>query len=60
MLETFFDGKTLNRQLNPDEAVAIGATIQAGILAGSQEVSDISFKDVIPLTLGTIVAGPSK
>ena len=32
ILSEFFEGKTLNKQLNPDEAVAYGATIQAGLL----------------------------
>ena len=56
---TFFDGKELNRKLNPDEAVAYGATVQAGILAGSQEVADIEFSDVIPISIGTVVRGPN-
>ena len=34
MLSEFFNGKTLNKQMHPDEAVAYGATIQAGILSG--------------------------
>ena len=34
LLTEFFDGKALNKQLHPDEAVAYGATVQAGILSG--------------------------
>lgn len=59
MLTTFFYGKALNKQLHPDEAVAIGATIQAGILAGSDEVADVEFKDVIPISIGMAINGPS-
>lgn len=50
----FFD-RTLNRTVNPDEAVAIGAAIQAGILGGDME--DVLLLDVIPLSLGIETQG---
>jgi heat shock 70kDa protein 1/2/6/8 len=55
MLRDFFDGKELCRSINPDEAVAYGATIQASILSGGigdGDEGDLVLADITPLSLG--------
>ena len=60
MLSDFFGGKTLCNSINPDEAVAYGATVQAAILSGkneSEKLSELLLLDVAPLSLGLETAG---
>ena len=51
MLKEYFNGKQLSYRVNPDEAVAYGATVQAAMLKGIMP-NAIKFQDVTPLSLG--------
>ena len=60
LLSDFFEGKQLEKSINPDEAVAYGAAVQGAILTGqstSEDTKDLLLLDVIPLSLGVAMQG---
>ena len=57
LLESYFNGKKASKGINPDEAVAYGAAVQAGVLSGEEGVEDIVLLDVNALTMGIETTG---
>jgi chaperone protein DnaK len=57
LLQTYFNGKAPNKGINPDEAVAYGAAVQAGILMGDEDLDSVVFLDVASLSQGIETVG---
>ena len=57
LLSEFFDGRTLSKEINPDEAVAYGAAVQGAVLSGAADMTkEVLLLDVAPLSLGIEVS----
>jgi heat shock protein 5 len=57
LVKEFFNGKEPTRGINPDEAVAFGAAVQAGVLSGEEDTGELVLLDVNPLTMGIETVG---
>jgi len=57
LVKEYFNGKEPSRGINPDEAVAYGAAVQAGVLSGEEDTGQIVLLDVNPLTMGIETVG---
>jgi len=57
LVKDHFNGKEPNRGINPDEAVAYGAAVQAGVLSGEEDTGELVLLDVNPLTMGIETVG---
>jgi len=57
LVKEFFNGKEPTRGINPDEAVAYGAAVQAGVLSGDEDTGELVLLDVNPLTMGIETVG---
>ncbi|KAG8187883.1 hypothetical protein JTE90_002427 [Oedothorax gibbosus] len=57
LVKEFFNGKEPSRGINPDEAVAYGAAVQAGVLSGEEDTGELVLLDVNPLTMGIETVG---
>lgn len=57
LVKDYFNGKEPNRGINPDEAVAYGAAVQAGVLSGEEDTGELVLLDVNPLTMGIETIG---
>jgi len=57
LVKEYFNGKEPSRGINPDEAVAYGAAVQAGVLSGEEDTGDLVLLDVNPLTMGIETVG---
>merc|ERR1711879_259171 len=57
LVKEYFNGKEPSRGINPDEAVAYGAAVQAGVLSGEEGGGDMVLLDVNPLTMGIETVG---